>query len=225
MSDTTARPSRRTPRGHQALVRLEAARAEGGTGCWPWPGSLWPTGYGRCRGADGDVLPHRLAWKTWVGPIPPGQTVDHLCHTNALTPCTPGPACQHRRCVNPGHMELVTRAENSRRSHRHLLTTGKCKKGHHYAEHGKIRSSGQRYCGACSRDATTRCDRVNGHKPVHDWSETCPHGHLLAEGFLRISPKGVKCCRRCERDHARLRQGWSGLTASPQLPIPAVPAA
>jgi len=57
-------------------------------------------GYGLCSGLL-DPQAHRAAYKALVGPIPDGLTVDHLCGFNS--------------CVNPEHLELVTRVENSRR--------------------------------------------------------------------------------------------------------------
>ena len=45
-------------------------------------------------------LVHRFAYASLVGPIPPGMQIDHRC------------GC--RICVNPAHLRLATRAENSR---------------------------------------------------------------------------------------------------------------
>lgn len=55
-------------------------------------GKLTPDGYG----------PHRKVYAAARGPIPAGLTLDHLCRVKA--------------CVNPDHLEPVTRAENVRRS-------------------------------------------------------------------------------------------------------------
>lgn len=41
----------------------------------------------------------------FVGPIPEGLHLDHLCRV--------------RRCVNPAHLEPVTQAENNYRQARH----------------------------------------------------------------------------------------------------------
>jgi hypothetical protein len=49
------------------------------------------------------ALAHRVAYEALVGPIPDGMTIDHLC--------------RNKRCLNPAHMELVTRGENTRRAH------------------------------------------------------------------------------------------------------------
>lgn len=75
--------------------------------CWPWQGSMCATGYG-------SGSPHRATYRLFVGPIPSGLVLDHVCHTVDLE-CSGGTDCPHRRCVNPGHLEPVTRSENSRR--------------------------------------------------------------------------------------------------------------
>lgn len=46
-------------------------------------------------------LAHRIAWEACESPIPQELTVDHLCF--------------NKLCINPRHMEIVTRSENSRR--------------------------------------------------------------------------------------------------------------
>ena len=69
------------------------------TGCWLWSGAT-TTGYGRFHLAMGLplVVAHRFAYETLVGPVPAGLDLDHLCRV--------------RRCVNPAHLEPVTRREN-----------------------------------------------------------------------------------------------------------------
>lgn len=70
--------------------------------CWPWLGSGQPTGHAQLR-VDGRLLfVHRLAYERWVGPIPDGFQVDHLCRNGS--------------CVNPDHLEPVPGPENSRRA-------------------------------------------------------------------------------------------------------------
>ena len=74
-----------------------------------------------------------------VGPIPEGMTIDHRCHDRAS--CSGGPACLHRRCVNPAHLELATQRDNMLRgwavprSRRITINVGGvdvqiCKNGH-----------------------------------------------------------------------------------------------
>ena len=53
-----------------------------------------------------------------VGAIPHGYDIDHVCHNAAAVAgrCAGGDSCIHRRCVNPDHLEPVTRRENTLRS-------------------------------------------------------------------------------------------------------------
>jgi Holliday junction resolvase len=71
------------------------------TGCWLWQkGTV--DGYGRCRRGDQIVMAHRWYYEQAQGPIPEGLELDHLCRVRA--------------CVNPDHLEPVTREENIRRT-------------------------------------------------------------------------------------------------------------
>jgi hypothetical protein len=54
---------------------------------------------------------HRISYEIFVGKIPEGMVIDHLCRTPA--------------CVNPKHLEPVTIAENTFRG------TGMCARNHH----------------------------------------------------------------------------------------------
>lgn len=71
------------------------------TPCWVWSGSLDKKGYGRIN-RDGYLYAHRYMYERVNGPVPEGFELDHLCRV--------------RQCVNPGHVEPVTHAENMRRS-------------------------------------------------------------------------------------------------------------
>jgi hypothetical protein len=46
---------------------------------------------------------HRVVWRRAYGAIPLGMTVDHVCNATL--------------CQRPDHLELVTKAENTRRRH------------------------------------------------------------------------------------------------------------
>lgn len=72
-------------------------------GCWIYTGHLNDRGYGRVNPGrrGGSDLAHVVVYVAWVGPIPQGLELDHLC--------------QVHRCVRPDHMEPVTHAENMRR--------------------------------------------------------------------------------------------------------------
>lgn len=120
-------------------------RSAGPDACWLWLGAKHPAGYGqawdpsshRRRGA------HRMAYEGVIGPIPEGLELDHLCRVPA--------------CVNPGHLEPVTHAENMARG-RHFdvgavqRAVTHCPKGHPYSEANTYRYRGTRECRACVRD-------------------------------------------------------------------------
>lgn len=73
------------------------------TGCHEWTRTLQSSGYAAIYdGHSGAEQAHRVAWELANGPIPDGLEVDHLCRV--------------RHCVNPEHLEPVTRAENIRRA-------------------------------------------------------------------------------------------------------------
>ena len=105
-------------------------------GCWNWTGYVKPNGYGQFF-FDGDLrYAHRVAHALFIGPIPDGLNIDHLC--------------RNKRCVNPAHLEAVTQRENvlrgliGRRTH--------CKNGHEYTpENTTITKAGSRECKTCRR--------------------------------------------------------------------------
>ena len=117
--------------------------------CWTWQGSRLWSNYGQFRLDRKTQLAHRVAWLLHHGTWPT-SVLDHTCHNSDAT-CEGGVACEHRRCVNPLHLEDVTQAVNLMRSSK----TGQgaqCRQGHYFTEENTyVTPSGKRQCRACSR--------------------------------------------------------------------------
>lgn len=134
--------------------------------CWPWLGRINSHGYGMFDIQRRTTTAHRATYLLLVGEIPPGYDVDHICHTRD---CEGGQGCPHRRCVNPRHLQLLTRSENLKRGHAGRHTTGefggpqwqraktRCPRGHPYdAENTYVLPSRPtaRYCRQCHLEHT-----------------------------------------------------------------------
>jgi hypothetical protein len=92
--------------------------------CWPWRGYVDKRyGYGFYSQQSQPIRAHRYAFEDEIGPIPEGLVLDHLC--------------RERTCVNPGHLEPVTIAENVMRGDtygaRNAVKTH-CAAGHEFTE-------------------------------------------------------------------------------------------
>jgi len=97
------RPLPRPPRG--PITEADYLVEDRGyvTACWIWKGRN-PTNphYGKIRTAEGVRASHVISYQQFIGSVPEGLQVDHLCSI--------------KRCINPSHLEAVTPAENVRRS-------------------------------------------------------------------------------------------------------------
>jgi len=139
-------------------VRIQRNVVVAPNGCWLWQKRL-SRGYGRLDqvidGRPKGGLAHRVSYELFVGPIPEGMQLDHLCHTRDRA-CPGGPSCLHRRCVNPEHLEPVTSAENTRRSPVNRALRTHCPQGHQYTEANTYADSkGWRRCATCVRASNT----------------------------------------------------------------------
>lgn len=117
------------------------------SGCWLWEGRLH-LGYGHWSVNKKSVLAHRHVYEKLVGPIPPGLHIDHKCRV--------------RCCVNPAHMEPVTKKENTFRGANFVAANKRkthCTNGHELSS-GNIYPStaakGWRVCIQCSHATTAR---------------------------------------------------------------------
>lgn len=121
-----------------------------GIPCLIWIGYKDRHGYGQItvRNEDESRLAHRWAYERWIGPIPDGLTIDHLCY--------------NRNCVNPAHLEPVTHSENVRRA---TEKRTHCRYGHPYTEDNLyITPTGYRQCRTCRREATKRSQNKKRRK-------------------------------------------------------------
>ena len=94
-----------------------------------------------------------MAYELFIGPIPDGLTIDHLC--------------RNPNCVNPTHLEPVTMWENLMRGD--TLTARKaaqthCVHGHEFTpENTYVKANGCRLCKACARDRVREIKRRQRH--------------------------------------------------------------
>lgn len=113
------------------LAKLQCGPA---STCWIWTASQ---GYGHFNAAGRRwVYAHRFAYAAWVGPIPAGLILDHLCRTRA--------------CCNPAHLEPVSTRENILRGTGAAARNARkthCRYGHRLPRS----ESGARPCRDCGR--------------------------------------------------------------------------
>lgn len=116
--------------------------------CWIWTGYTRTSvrtpniRYGSIWGEGKHHFAHRLAYRFYVGPIPDGLTIDHLCK-NTL-------------CVNPAHLEAVTSSVNTLRADTFSGINSRkthCPQGHPLVW---IEKEQRRACPACRNAAKKR---------------------------------------------------------------------
>jgi hypothetical protein len=106
--------------------------------CWLWTGGKSHNGYGLFHWSRRQVRAHRFAYEMFVGPIPEGLTIDHLCRVPA--------------CVLPLHMEAVTIRENILRGEGRAAANARqthCQRGHLFDEDNTYVRRGMRTCREC----------------------------------------------------------------------------
>lgn len=103
------------------------------SGCWE-ASRLNREGYGLLTHSGRTWLIHRLAYVAWIGEIPQGLVIDHLC--------------RNRACANPAHLEAVTDRVNILRGEGVAAQNARkqtCPEGHQL-----MRGARGRRCRECS---------------------------------------------------------------------------
>ncbi|WP_341935310.1 HNH endonuclease [Microbacterium sp. LWO14-1.2] len=129
-----------TPARSAGRRRVPWHRIQITAGCWLWTGPVHK-GYGKSSGTTA----HRHVWLALGRTIARGLELDHLCRVPL--------------CVNPDHLEPVTRAENARRRSLAQVT---CINGHDYTpENTYIKPDGHRDCRTCIRARVAKYARTH----------------------------------------------------------------
>lgn len=124
--------------------RIRASVTIDERGCWVWQKSTLAGGYGqiwvgsRTDGTRRRQVAHRASYEAFVGPVPDGLFLDHLC--------------RNRACVNPDHLEPVSTQTNIRRGVAPpAINAAKthCKRGHEFTLENTYMNQGKRYCRQC----------------------------------------------------------------------------
>lgn len=145
----TGSPTRPTPR-----ERFES-KIHKTADCWEWGGTILNNGYGRFMVKKKTVLVHRYSYELYVGEVPEGLVIDHLC--------------RNRRCVNPDHLEPVTNEENLFRGLGYRIMNGmddSCIRGHKYTEENTYwpPNGGAMRCRMCARQHDRNRNRKRASK-------------------------------------------------------------
>lgn len=109
--------------------------------CWEWIGATNKHGYGTFHVSThvGVRAAHRVVYETLVGSVSDDLDMDHLC--------------RNPNCVNPDHLEPVSRSVNILRGLKGFALTGKCRRGHPVTPENIYTSpSGTRVCRECRKE-------------------------------------------------------------------------
>lgn len=172
--------------------------------CWTWDGPRTDGYYGCIYFRKVVVLAHRIAYTESKGKIPPGLVVDHLCF--------------NKRCVNPSHLEAVTRGVNCFRGNGDRLARQSdnslthCPHGHPYEGDNlvvKVYSKyTQRHCRECRRAASERPNRKRTAEAIANGRQ--PTSALTARGMTKTQSEWSRISGNdATLIMYRISRGWS----------------
>lgn len=115
------------------------------SGCWEYSGARNADNYGLISANGGSQLAHRICYFLFNGEIPVGHDLHHTC--------------ENPPCVNPAHLESLTRREHitTRRNGSWSYSNAQkthCKHGHPLTVDNLVPSvlaRGHRKCATCNR--------------------------------------------------------------------------
>lgn len=149
-------PGKRRALTQVELDRLWSRVRQDESGCWIWQGARYVCGYGKLKIDQRTAYAHRVMYMIFVGDIPPGLYMDHLCRV--------------RECCNPAHLEPVTPRENVMRSpiSTPSINASKthCRNGHELSGHNLIITrEGWRLCRTCKNANRRRSEAKKKARP------------------------------------------------------------
>jgi hypothetical protein len=159
--------------------------------CWLWRATLNNLGYGQFGKDQRLYQAHRVAYELFVGEIPEGLELDHLCRVPS--------------CVNPAHLEPVTHQENMRRANkRQPLNKTHCVNGHAMEGENVYIWRGSKTCMACRKAASARSKaRLKTKEPSPGPLTHCKRGHEFTPENTLPNTGGYRTCRLCRRESMR----------------------
>lgn len=201
-----------------------------GDPCWEWVGVRDKDGYGSVQlKSISTNRAHRVFYILFVGDIPPGLVLDHLCRLTS--------------CVNPAHVEPVTNTVNILRGNGAAAINARkthCIHGHALAGDNLQINKGKRACRICGREAGRQYrqraeDKANGlpldhperikfeerkevnrkrsreqskrkhaNGPRQQPRTHCRNGHALSpDNLVKLKNPNRKECLTCRREKGR----------------------
>jgi len=102
------------------------------------------------------ITSHEFSYRLFVGPVPDGLELDHLCH--------------NPKCINPDHLEPVTHQANMIRGLSFNSNRGNCLKTHCIHGHPLdelntyVSKDGHRHCKTCIKERCAKYRLVKREK-------------------------------------------------------------